>query len=124
MSQNILDEAKALRHELCKRWPEETSAQKAERHSGKLLAAWDDTREIWCVPHWQLRSRRPIAEIQEILSLLRDAGCLGIGGWGAIEWFLSLHVLLDDRSPADVLATSPTSVLGAARQEFAAKDTF
>jgi hypothetical protein len=118
MSQDILDEAKASRHELCRGWPAETAAHRDLRHAGRLLAAWDDTRKVWCVPGWQLRDGQPTAEMEEILSLLRGADCLGIGGWGAIEWFLSLHVLLDGRSPAELLAVDPRSVVNAACAEF------
>lgn len=46
MNQNILGEAKALRHKLSRSWPQETVDQKAELQSGKLLATWDDTRHI------------------------------------------------------------------------------
>lgn len=118
MTQDILVDAKVRRHELCRSWPEETAAQQAERQSGKLLAARDDTREIWWFPDWQLVDGQPIEEIAEILSLLRNAGCLGVGGWGAIQWLLSLHSLLDGCSPSEVLASCPGAVLSAAREEF------
>lgn len=118
MNQNILGEPKALRHKLSRSWPQETVDQKAESQSGKLLATWDDTRHIWCVPDWQHLNRRPIVEIQENISLLQKVGFRETDGWGAIEWLPSLHALLPGSSPAEVLTIDSEFVLGAAGQEF------
>ncbi|WP_457894603.1 hypothetical protein [Stenotrophomonas hibiscicola] len=62
----------------------------------------------------------------EILIALRDFGPFqresnGLNrspGWGAVEWFLSPHALLDFARLADALASDPARVLRAACIEF------
>lgn len=66
-----------------------------------------------------------MGELQPILSTLRDGGVTGRGrrasGWHEVEWFLTPHVLLDDRTPADCMPTAPERVLAVVRQEFVEK---
>jgi hypothetical protein len=114
--------SKARRAELAASWPVETSDLSARRAAGAALGVYDDTRDRWCTPSFQFIGTDLIAQMTEILVLLRKDGHRHPSGWGEIEWFLSFHVLLDGRSPAEVLPEDPQTVLEAARVEFLEED--
>lgn len=97
------------------------------RRQGKLLAVYM-AQPVPCYryPTWQFRAEGlPIDGLADILRVLRNLGSFerepdGLArttGWGEVEWFLSPHALLDERSPAEELAISPERVLQAARTE-------
>ena len=93
------------------------------RLGGRLHAVWMASEERWLFPRWQLDVRgTPIAQVAEVLELLRSPKGFGIGmpsaGWFETEWFYSCHVLLDAERPVDLLESDPTRVLVAAQEEF------
>lgn len=136
---SLLEDAAARRVELASNWP--TAGQvdqmlhKARgasdgtatelRKSGQLLAVYmTEPHHHYRFPNWQLLSDgQPATHFAEILRVLREFGPYldedgRTTGWGEAEWFLSAHVLLDDRAPCDVLAHNPQAVLDAARIEY------
>lgn len=98
------------------------------RRQGRLLAVYmGQPMSCYRYPTWQfLPDGRPIDQMAEILTVLRDLGPFErepdgmrrTTGWGEVEWFLSPHILLDGACPAEALAIDPQKVLQVARTEF------
>lgn len=94
------------------------------RRAGQLLGAWVPNERAYRYPPWQFDDNgRPVPQVQIILKLLRENGGVIDGGyrtsgWNEVEWLLSHLVLLDDRTPADMLRDDPDRVVAAAHKEF------
>lgn len=95
------------------------------RKQGTLLGVYmTEPKHHWRYPRWQFDTEhRPIERFAEILAILREHGNYlddqgRTTGWGEVEWFLSAHVLLDDRAPCEVVQEDPDAVLEAARVEY------
>ena len=135
-----LEQAAAVRRaELADDWPSaaqvsrtmgptarETGGHASElRRDGALLGVYVPVPGgSWRFPCWQFRSDgQPVEYLTDILHVLHNNSPFLDGqrrttGWGEVEWFISRHALLDDKTPAEVLATGPKRVLEAARTEF------
>ena len=135
----ILEQAAARRAELAAEWPTAEQVGLAMgldakdavrtvtqyRREGKLLGVYMlEPKHHWRYPSWQFDTAHcPIKLFAEILAILREDGSYlderGLtSGWGEVEWFLSAHVLLDDRPPFEVIRQAPDAVLEAARVEY------
>ena len=135
----ILEQAAARRAELAAEWPTAEQVGLAMgldakdavrtvtqyRREGKLLGVYMlEPKHHWRYPSWQFGAgHRPIKLFAEILAILHEHGPYlderGLTtGWGEVEWFLSAHVLLDDRPPFEVIHQDPGAVLEAARVEY------
>lgn len=94
------------------------------RRAGQLLGAWVPNERAYRYPPWQFDDNgKPVPQVQIILKLLREHGGVIDGGyrtsgWNEVEWLLSHLVLLDDRTPADMLRDNPERVVAAAHTEF------
>ncbi|WP_282295167.1 hypothetical protein [Stenotrophomonas sp. PS02289] len=96
------------------------------RRAGELLGVYLPVPGgSWRFPRWQFRSDgQPVEHLKEILRVLREEGKFydsqrRTTGWGEVEWFISRHVLLNGKTPAELLPVDPGRVLQAARTEFA-----
>lgn len=107
--------------------PGENSNQLATRmrRAGNLLGVYlPMPGDNWRFPHWQFRADgQPVEQLKEILRVMREKGHFydsqrRTTGWGEVEWFISRHVLLDGKTPAEVLPVDPNGVLWAATTEF------
>ena len=131
--------AAARRAELADDWPTAAQVSRAMgstagnashlatklRRAGALLGVYLPVPGgSWRFPRWQFRpDGQPVEYLKDILHVLHNDGPFldtqrRTTGWGEVEWFISRHVLLDDKTPAEVLATDPKRVLEAARTEF------
>lgn len=95
------------------------------RRNGQLLGVYIlEPIHHYRYPSWQFQpDGQPVEHFAVILAIMREHGTYldengRTTGWGEVEWFLSPHVLLDDRPPCEVLGESPKSVLEAARVEY------
>jgi hypothetical protein len=94
------------------------------RKAGQLLGAWVPSERAYRYPTFQFRpDGQPVWQLAEILQLLREQGGMGSGerrssGWEEVEWFLSPHVQLDGRPPAELLVADPDRVLRVAQLQF------
>lgn len=95
-----------------------------EHRDGSLLGVWIPGEQCYRYPPWQFRyDGTPVPQLRQILAILREhGGVVGHGrhttGWHEVEWFVTPHVLLNSRAPAEVLATDPALGLVTARIEF------
>lgn len=138
VSKAALDAAAEFRRELAKDWYTEdqvgamlgSQAGSANRltvrfrRQGKLLGVWVPTQRAYRYPTWQFRADgTPAPELAATLKLLRENGGVidhgrRTSGWNEVEWFMTPHVLLHGRRPADELAKHGRQVLHAAYVEF------
>lgn len=95
------------------------------RREGKLLGVYLPVPTAnWRFPNWQFQpDGNPVEFLEEILKVLHEKGPFldssrRTTGWGEVEWFLTMHALLDGEAPALMLATDPERVLRAAQVEF------
>lgn len=130
------DAAAARRAELTKAWPSSAdvarllgrgaahsnkglgnSAQAAAvlRKAGRLLGVWVPAERGYRHPDCQFHEGAILPIIQPLLKLLPPGNG---SGWSRAEWLYSPHALLNERRPAEVLATDPNRVLVAAQREY------
>lgn len=101
-----------------------SQAATQRRKVGAILGVWVPSERAYRYPNWQFKlDGQPVWQMAEILRLLRENGGMAkterrTSGWSETEWFLTPHVLLDDRPPAEMLIAEPDRVLKAARTQF------
>lgn len=93
-----------------------TSAIRAQA-SGDLLGVWSVPRHCFLYPDFQFhRSGAIRKDVAGLLAVLPSEDDLG--GWRRAFWLYSPHVLLDDRTPAEIFIDDPVRVIAVARKEF------
>lgn len=97
--------------------PEAATYAIRARASGGLLGAWSAACHCFLYPDFQFHGsgaiRKDVARLLAVLPSKYDRG-----GWRRTFWLYSPHVLLGDRTPAEVFIDEPMWVIDVAREEF------